>query len=333
MGVDQPIDQGVGGCGHGLPARALWSCSSSCWGDRAVAGRGVGIAVQPVFRAAAYSRPFCGCILADVAWPVESSLRTASMVVPFGCQLFGHLMRPAHTHGVTHQVDLAAQPSQPARRQLTRQTRVAVPVPGTVRTGLLGHPLPTGYGVTPSTWTRRVATSIANSTYSRCRKTVSTVKKSTARTPWAWARRNCRQLSAARAAGSPGVAAPRPCGATPAARRPWSPSFSPAARATAASDRSADRAVEEPCADHRGPATPVAKLQLSTHDGLSGTHTMRMGKTAGRPHPQAGRERTRTSEPVTEFLARTGSGRMRRGRRLLSPRLSASSLRPSEASA
>jgi hypothetical protein len=25
-----------------------------------------------------------------------------------GCQLFGHLMRPAHTHGSGHQIDLAA---------------------------------------------------------------------------------------------------------------------------------------------------------------------------------------------------------------------------------
>jgi hypothetical protein len=41
---------------------------------------------------------------------------------------------------------------------------------------------PTGCAITPSTWTRRVAISIANRTYSRCRKTVSTVKKSTAST-------------------------------------------------------------------------------------------------------------------------------------------------------
>jgi hypothetical protein len=32
-------------------------------------------------------------------------------------------------------------------------------------------------GVTPSTWTRRVAPSIANSTYSRRSKTVSTVQE------------------------------------------------------------------------------------------------------------------------------------------------------------
>jgi hypothetical protein len=57
---------------------------------------------------------------------------------------------------------------------------------------------PTGCGVTPSTWTRREATSITNSTYSRCRNTVSTVKKSTASTALAWARRNCRQVRADR---------------------------------------------------------------------------------------------------------------------------------------
>ncbi len=57
---------------------------------------------------------------------------------------------------------------------------------------------PTGCGVTPSTWTRRVATSITNSTSSRRRNTVSTVQKSTASTLVAWARRNCRQLRADR---------------------------------------------------------------------------------------------------------------------------------------
>jgi hypothetical protein len=55
-----------------------------------------------------------------------------------------------------------------------------------------------GCGVTPSTWTRRVASPSTNSTYSRCRKTVSTVKKSTASTPLACTRRNCRQESADR---------------------------------------------------------------------------------------------------------------------------------------
>ena len=57
---------------------------------------------------------------------------------------------------------------------------------------------PVGCGVTPSMWTRRLATSITNSTYRRWSNTVSTVKKSTASTPLAWARRNCRHVSAER---------------------------------------------------------------------------------------------------------------------------------------
>src|SRR6266508_1356723 len=68
---------------------------------------------------------------------------------------------------------------------------------------------PTGCAVTPSTWTWRVATSITNSTYSRLRNTVSTVKKSTASTPLACARRNCRQVIADRVG----------AGSTPAPRR------------------------------------------------------------------------------------------------------------------
>src|SRR6266508_3840628 len=34
-----------------------------------------------------------------------------------GCQLFRHLMRPAHTHGSAHRIDLAARRSQPAWKQ------------------------------------------------------------------------------------------------------------------------------------------------------------------------------------------------------------------------
>ena len=68
---------------------------------------------------------------------------------------------------------------------------------------------PTGCAVTASTWTRRLAISSTNRTYSCCRKTVSTVKKSTASTPLAWTRRNCRQERADRAG----------AGSTPAQRR------------------------------------------------------------------------------------------------------------------
>jgi hypothetical protein len=56
--------------------------------------------------------------------------------------------------------------------------------------GLLGQPLPAGCALTPSTWTRRLPTLVANSTYGRRSNTVSTVNKPTARIRCAWARRN-----------------------------------------------------------------------------------------------------------------------------------------------
>ncbi len=72
--------------------------------------------------------------------------------------------------------------------------------------------------------------------------------------------------------GRPGVAAPPFRGVTPAAQRP-SPSYSlPAVQGAGSPGRTADGAVEESCGNHRGPATPVANSQLSTHDRLSGTH-------------------------------------------------------------
>jgi hypothetical protein len=46
-----------------------------------------------------------------------------------GCQLYGHLMRPGHTHESDHRVDLAARLFPPARRQLVRRVQVAMPVP------------------------------------------------------------------------------------------------------------------------------------------------------------------------------------------------------------
>jgi hypothetical protein len=61
---------------------------------------------------------------------------------------------------------------------------------------------PSGRAVTPRIWTRRVATSMANRTYSRRRKIVSTWEKSQASRPSAWVRRNARQeVSRARGAG------------------------------------------------------------------------------------------------------------------------------------
>src|SRR5215211_2252664 len=53
---------------------------------------------------------------------------------------------------------------------------------------------PVGCAVTPARCTRRLASSITNSTYMRWKKTVSTVKKSQARIPAACWRRNDRQL-------------------------------------------------------------------------------------------------------------------------------------------
>jgi hypothetical protein len=55
--------------------------------------------------------------------------------------------------------------------------------------------IPVGLAVTPRMCTRRVASSITNSTYRRCSSTVSTWKKLAARIPWAW-----RQFLSARSA-------------------------------------------------------------------------------------------------------------------------------------
>jgi hypothetical protein len=60
--------------------------------------------------------------------------------------------------------------------------------------GLLGDPQTVGGAVTPARWTRRVASSMKNSTYSRRSHTVSTVKKSQATIPAACWRRNALQV-------------------------------------------------------------------------------------------------------------------------------------------
>jgi hypothetical protein len=70
------------------------------------------------------------------------------------------------------------------------------------------------------------------------------------------------QVSAGLRHGRPSVAAPRPRGATPAAQRPSPPHSVTAAQVTAAPGRTAGRTVEEPHADHRGPASPSASSQL-----------------------------------------------------------------------
>jgi hypothetical protein len=57
---------------------------------------------------------------------------------------------------------------------------------------------PVGCAVTPRMCTRRVWISITNKTYSRLRNTVSTCRKSHARSPGAWEARNCCQVGDAR---------------------------------------------------------------------------------------------------------------------------------------
>jgi hypothetical protein len=57
---------------------------------------------------------------------------------------------------------------------------------------------PVGWAVTPAKCTRRLSSWMTNSTYSRRRSTVSTVKKSQARMPAACRRRNHRQMVGAR---------------------------------------------------------------------------------------------------------------------------------------
>jgi hypothetical protein len=68
--------------------------------------------------------------------------------------------------------------------------------------GLLGDPDTGGLAVTPARWTRRVCSWMKNRTYSRCRNTVSTVRKSQATMPAACRPRTDRQVvEASRGAG------------------------------------------------------------------------------------------------------------------------------------
>ncbi len=66
-----------------------------------------------------------------------------------------------------------------------------------------------GWAVTPAMWTRLVESSMKNSTKSVLSITVSTVKKSVARMPDAWVRRNARQFGSG----------PREAGPSPERRR------------------------------------------------------------------------------------------------------------------
>src|SRR6266516_4807316 len=62
---------------------------------------------------------------------------------------------------------------------------------------------PLGFAVQPARCTRRLESSMKKSTYSRCSRTVSTVKKSTASMLYACARRNARQERPARLPAGP----------------------------------------------------------------------------------------------------------------------------------
>src|SRR6266567_6298104 len=58
---------------------------------------------------------------------VSPTSPASTTVSTCGCQIFGHLTRPAHTHGAAHQADPAAPPSQPARTPLVRPIPAAAP--------------------------------------------------------------------------------------------------------------------------------------------------------------------------------------------------------------
>jgi hypothetical protein len=92
-----------------------------------------------------------------------------------------HVVEPAAELRVT----IANKEADPASSILEDKQQVA---------GLLGDPQTVGLGVIPAKWTRRVSSSMKNSTYSRCSQTVSTVKKSQAMIPAACWRRNVRHM-------------------------------------------------------------------------------------------------------------------------------------------
>jgi hypothetical protein len=92
-----------------------------------------------------------------------------------------HLVEPVTKLGVA----VAEHKAQSLSSIRCRQEQVA---------GLLGDPGTMGVDVTPARWTRRVASSMKNSTYSRRSQMVSTVKNSQARMPAACWCRNARHV-------------------------------------------------------------------------------------------------------------------------------------------
>jgi hypothetical protein len=115
--------------------------------------------------------------------------------------------------------------------------------------GLLGNPGAGGLAVTPARCTRRLCSWRKNSTYSRCRNTVSTVRKSQARMPAAWRRRNDRHVV--------DVAARHGAGWRPLARRTLAMVL---AETRQPSRSSSPRMRRSPTVGSRWPACRVRKL-------------------------------------------------------------------------
>ena len=157
---------------------------------------------------------------------------------------------PAQTHGSAHRVDLAARPSQPPRPPLARPTRAAATAPRRRAddarcNGRHIRPAPTAAAGIP----RRAAGPAPGA--ERCPPTAPH-----------------RRLLSQPAGGQPGAAEPPPRGAMPAARHPWQPNSAPVTQANSPHGRTADRAVEGSCADHRGQVARMANSQLKPTSGF-----------------------------------------------------------------
>ena len=153
---------------------------------------------------------------------------------------------------------------------------------------------PSGLAVTPARCTRRVSSSMKNSTYSRRSQTVSTVKKSQATIPAAcWRRNACQEVPVRRGAGSSPCrrsdradrggrdpdaepcAARLGCAGSPSAGSPWPGGRSAAARPRSSGGRPVSRVRVGPRA---GDQPPVPAQQRS---GLTRKHDHSAGAACG----------------------------------------------------
>jgi hypothetical protein len=135
---------------------------------------------------------------------------------------------------------------------------------------LLCDPRAGGWAVTPASCTRRVCSCMKNSTYSRCRNTVSTVRKSQARMPAACWRRNDRQVGDA--------AARRGAGWRPLARRTWRWSLRRPGSQAAAAPRGC---AGSPTAGSRWPAARSGSAPAG--EPVAGRAATSAGSSAGAP--------------------------------------------------